>query len=134
MPSDERPPHLFLTRIAAEAVSAASQVEAWAPPPYEDEYYNDEERYDLACVKHKHAVRQLREAFPEIGTCPSLAHASQHETRPCPCGRGVLARWPWVVHGAQLGFCDHRECCMARWELNCWRWEWISRLHGDLPV
>jgi len=44
VPSDDRPEHLFNTRAAAEAASAASQVEAWAPPPFEDEYYNDEER------------------------------------------------------------------------------------------
>ena len=59
MSSDDRPAHLFHTRVAAEAASAAAQVEAWAPPPYGDEwlaaYYIDEERYDMACVKHKHA-------------------------------------------------------------------------------
>ena len=28
----------------------------------------------------------------------------QHHTRPCPCGLGALAMWPWVVQTAQLGF------------------------------
>ena len=135
VPSDDRPQHLFASREAAEAASAAAQVEAWAPPPFEDEYYNGEERYDLACVKHKHAVRQLLTAFPEVTAC-FMAHASQHETKQCPCGRGVLARWPWVVHTAQLGFCDARECGMASWELTCWRSEWIVDGAGrrDLPL
>jgi hypothetical protein len=52
-----------------------------------------------------------------------LAHASQHHTRPCPCGRGALAKWPWVVQTARWGFCD---CWMASWELTCWRGEWIK--------
>ena len=129
MPSDDRPEHLFNTRAAAEAASAASQVEAWAPPPFEDEYYNDEERYALACVKHEHAVRRLREAFPEVDPCP-LAGTSRHNTRACPCGRGVLARWPWVVQTAQLGFC---ACAMANWELTCWRQEWLAHVGRDLP-
>ena len=139
VPSDDRPQHLFLTRVAAEAVSAAAQVEAWAPPPYGDEWLAeygggaDEERYDMACVKHKHAVRQLREAFPEVDPSP-IAHASQHETRPCPCGRGVLARWPWVVQTASLGFCDNCECGMACWERTNWRSEWIAPVAPDLPM
>jgi hypothetical protein len=43
-------------------------------------------------------------------------------TRPCPCGGGVLPKWPWVVQTAGLGFCG---CDMAGWELTCWRAEWI---------
>ena len=130
VPSDDRPEHLFNTRVAAEAASAASMVEAWEPPPYEDEYYCDEERYALACVKHEHAIRRLREAFADVDPCP-LARASRHATRPCPCGRGVLARWPWVVQTAQLGFC---ACDMASWELTCWRSDWLSVVGRDLPL
>lgn len=130
VPSDERPAHLFNTRDAAVAASAASMVEAFEPPPYEDEYYIDEERYALWCVKHEHAVRRLREAFPEVDPCP-MARASRHDTRPCPCGRGVLARWPWVVQTAQLGFC---ACGMAGWELTCWRSEWLGDVGRDLPL
>ena len=44
-------------------------------------------------------------------------------TRPCPCGRGALAKWPWVVQQDHLGFCD---CWMASWEIQCWRSEWIK--------
>jgi len=131
VPSDERPAHLFNTRVAAEAVSAASQVESWAPPPYEDEYYMDEERYAVACVKHEHAVRRLREAFPEVDSCPVTCTARRRDTRSCPCGRGVLARWPWVVQTAQLGFC---ACDMASWELTCWRSDWLAVVGRDLPL
>ena len=134
VPSDERPAHLFLTRVAAEAASAAAQVESFGPPSPDDEYgYFDEEWYDSWCVKHTHAVRRLREAFPEVAPCP-IAHASQHETRPCPCGHGLLARWPWVVQTAALGFCGARECGMASWEHTCWRWEWIAPVDGKLPL
>ena len=131
VPSDDRPEHLFNTRVAAEAASTASQVEASAPPPPEDEYgYFDAEHYELACLKHQHALRRLREAFPEVDPCP-LVRASLHETRPCPCGRGVLARWPWVAQTAQLGFC---ACDMASWELTCWRYEWLALVGRDLPL
>ena len=96
----------------------ASRVEMFAPHPVEDgeDDYFDEENYELACVKHKHALRRLREAFPE-------ACGEEHHTRPCPCGRGALAMWPWVVQTAQQGFC---ECDMASWERTCWRREWIA--------
>ena len=117
VPSDQRPPHLLRSREAAEAASAASQVEESAfDERFDDDFWN-EERYDLACVKHAHALRRLRRAFPEF--------SEERQTRPCPCGRGELAMWPWVAHTAQAGFCDHRACSMARWELTCWRSEWI---------
>ena len=125
VPSDHRPANLFNSREAAEAAGAAARVELLAPPlPDEEEYgeddYNpmwdfDEDEYEVACLKHKQKVRRLREAFPEAGT--------EHHTRPCPCGRGALAVWPWVVQTAQLGFC---ECGMASWERTCWRSEWIA--------
>ena len=117
VPSDHRPEHLFNSREAAEAAGAASRVERFAPPAigWDDDY-------ELACVENKLALRRLRESFPEVDPCP-MAHASQHHTRPCPCGRGALAKWPWVVQAAQLGFCN---CWMAGWELTCWRIEWIG--------
>lgn len=125
VPSDRRPARLFNSREAAEAAGAASRVEDLAPPPPDDEEYGEddhnpmwdfnEDEYEVACLKHRQKLRRLREAFPEAG--------EEHHTRPCPCGRGALAMWPWVVQTAQLGFC---ECNMARWELTCWRCEWIA--------
>ena len=53
-----------------------------------------------------------------------------HHTRPCPCGRGALTMWPWVVQTAQLGFC---QCPMADWERICWRSEWIEAGYPNLP-
>ena len=128
VPSDPRPSHLFGTRVAAEAACAAARVECCAPKhDPEDTGLNDwrdeqdDEDYEVACVQHKVAVRRLERAFPELGQCPLDQHASHYQTRPCPCGRGALAKWPWVVQMAQHGFCD---CPMAGWELICWRREW----------
>ena len=126
VPSDHRPAHLFNSREAAEASGAASRVERFAPRPEED-YAEDEcfecyeEEYEIACVRHKHTLRRLHAAFPEVG--------EEHHTRPCPCGRGALAVWPWVVQTAQLGYC---ECWMAGWELTCWRGEWIQAGYPNL--
>ena len=107
VPSDCRPQHLFNSRVAAEAVFAALCVE-WAHPSPDgfDSDDPDEERYENACVKHKFAVRRLLQEFPEVAPCPLSANASECDTRPCPCGRGVLAKWPWVVQTKQQGFCD----------------------------
>ena len=81
----------------------------------------DEDEYDVACLRHKQKLRRLRESFPEAD--------EEHHTQPCPCGRGALAVWPWVVQTAQLGFC---ECWMACWERTCWRSEWIAAGAPDL--
>ena len=116
VPSDHRPPHLFNSREAAKAAGLASRVEWFAPDSDEDPHH-DEEEYELVCVKHKHALRRLCQLYPEVGL------GEEHSRRPCPCGHGTLAMWPWVVQTAQLGFCD---CWMASWELTCWRSEWIS--------
>ena len=118
VPSDHRPAQLFNSREAAEAIGAAAQVERFAPSPdgpadSEEEW--DEEPYEHALLSHKHALRRLRKSFPEV--------AEEHHTRPCPCGRGALAQWPWVAQTAQAGFC---ECWMAGWELTNWRSEWIA--------
>lgn len=123
VPSDHRPTHLFTSREAAEAAGMASRVEQFEPPAdgdYED--YYDEEHYEIACVKHKHAMRRLMDAFPELSS-------NDCHRRPCPCGRGALAMWPWVVQTAQQGFC---ECAMASWELTCWRCEWIKAGYPSL--
>ena len=122
VPSDHRPQHLFTSRDAAKAAGMASRMERFAPDEDGEFDGNDEEYYELARVEHRFALRRLREEFPEVAACP-MVHASQHHTRPCPCGRGVLAMWPWVVQTAQLGFCD---CWMASWERTCWRSEWIK--------
>ena len=101
----------------------AERVERFAPDPDSDGEDNNfmEEHYELACVKHKHALRRLREAFPEV--------TGEQHTRPCPCGRGALAMWPWVVQTKKLGFCD---CWMAGWERVCWRSEWIKAGYPNL--
>ena len=103
------------------AIKWADAVERSAPLPADPEIRQEyweawerEEEYEVACVRHKHAMRWLRDLFPEVG--------EEHHTRPCPCGRGALAMWPWVVQTKQLGFCD---CDMASWERICWRTEWI---------
>ena len=124
VPSDLRPQHLFTALVAAEAAAAAERVEQYWPGDPDDEYdMGGGPPYDEACIKYKHALACLLELFPEVAPCPMYAHASQHDTRPCPCGRGVLAKWPWVVQTAQLGFCD---CYMTGWERNCWRCEWFK--------
>ena len=119
VPSDHRPARLFNSEEAARprAAGAAAWVEFWAFRPDEDGEDEDlnKEEYDVACARHKHALRRLRESFPEV--------TDEHHTRPCPCGCGALAVWPWVVQTKQLGFCD---CWMACFELTCWRIEWIK--------
>ena len=124
VPSDHRPANLFNSREAAEASGAAGYAERVGPRPDEDgvDEYFCEETYEVACVKHKHALCRLRAAFPEVD-------GEDHLTRPCPCGRGSLAVWPWVVQTKQLGFCD---CDMACWELTCWRGEWIAAGYPSL--
>ena len=122
VPSDHRPALLFNLWEAAEAAGEASRMEAFASraDQVSGEYdfhdgERDEELYELACVKHKHAMHRLLSSFPRSD--------ETHHTRPCPCGPGALAMWPWVVQTAQLGFC---ECPMAEWERICWRSEWIK--------
>ena len=116
------------TKLCAEAVCAAARIEGFMPIEYDEpdpaQQAFDEEQYEITYPKLKWGLRKLEWAFPELDVGPMLAHASQHHTRPCPCGRGVLAKWPWVVQTADLGFCD---CDMASWELICWRSEWIAR-------
>ena len=123
VPSDHRPVHLFNSREAAEAAGMASRVERFTRRPDEDGEDDEfvEELYELACVKHKDAMRRLHASFPEV--------VDDHGTRPCPCGHGILGKWPWMVQTAQLGFC---ECWMAGWELTCWRSEWIKAGHPHL--
>ena len=123
VPSDHRPEELFNSQQAAEAAGAAAGVEKSTLTEH-DEDNNEEsmaEEYELACVRHKYAMRRLRLSFPEV--------ADDGSRRPCPCGLGALAMWPWVVQTAELGFC---VCIMAQWELICWRSEWISTSHPYL--
>ena len=128
VPSDSRPPHLFGSQEAADAAGMAARVEIFRKPVdydsdnWENSHY-DEDNDEMAHLEYKQALRRLLRKFPELGPCP-IAHASQHDTRPCPCGRGVLAKWPWVVQVAEQGFCDSQCCDAACWELICWRSEW----------
>ena len=122
VPSDHRPGHLFASSSeAARAAMTAERVEETSPRGEDDDDFNEEE-FEVAQVRHKHALRRLHEAFPEVV-------ADEHHRRPCPCGRGALAMWPWVVQTPELGFCD---CWMAGWELTCWRMEWESAAKAQL--
>ena len=116
VPSDHRPMHLFHSCEAAEAIGAAERVEQMSPCEDLDESELDEEAREIACVRHKHAMHRLVSSFPEIAS-------QEHLRRPCPCGHGALAVWPWVVQAGQLGIC---ECEMAGMEFTCWRCEWIA--------
>ena len=113
---------------------AAYQLEDLKPDNFENDF--EEEDYEVASVKYKFATRRLLQEFPELAPFPMVAPASEHDTRPCPCGRGVLAKWPWVVQNDRLGFCAGRGCAKGEWELGCWREEWIQAgapgRHSDL--
>ena len=85
---------------------AAYQLEDLKPDNFENDF--EEEDYEVASVKYKFAIRRLLQEFPELAPFLIVAPASEHDTRPCPCGRGVLAKWPWVVQNDWLGFCAGR--------------------------
>lgn len=157
IPSDERPPRIFGSQEAAEAAAAADRLERTLPyvncygdPDDSDfEDYYDEEGEEVARVKYRYALRRLGEAYPEL-KIPAGLHAglaaSEQETRPCPCGAGLLAKWPWVLHDrVSLGFCPSADWSRDpsaddsavgdiqdrhSWEMTCWRSEWISAAPG----
>jgi hypothetical protein len=118
IPSDHRPDHLFRSPKAAEAAELAERLEFLSKGWQDDEggQFFDEEEIEIKSVRHKYALRRLHASFPEVAD-------QEHHSRPCPCGRGALAMWPWVVQTAQLGFC---ECDMALWERQLWRSEWVK--------
>ena len=120
VPSDHRPTYLFKSNLAAKAACAAERVEETAPQPDNEDYIFNEEEYEVALVRYKHALRRLQEAFPDLD--------EQHHTRPCPCGRGALAMWPWVIQHEQGGFCG---CWKAGWERVCWRSEWVAAAKAE---
>lgn len=126
VPSDERPEHLFTSRVVAKAVAAADWLERKLPGPDGHEYDCEEESEQEARKKYAYAIRVLQETYPELQPGPAdvaLLNVSRQESRPCACGHGHLARWPWVVQHDSLGFCD---CNMAIYELCAWRSEWIQ--------
>ena len=100
----------------------------------------------LAKVQYKYALAKLAAAFPllEIPVAKLYAGlpAQQQRTRPCPCGAGRLARWPWVLQTDDLGFCPGVElrefvyCGKHSWEFTCWRRERITAWPGgdSLPI
>ena len=92
VPSDLRPAHLISSKLCAEAVCAAARIEGFMPCKYEEWHPADEEQYDLTYPKLKWGLRKLEWEFPELDVGPMLTHASQHHTRQCPCGRGLLAK------------------------------------------
>ena len=80
----------------------------------EIELWEKEDRKDheeTAKPQYKIALRKLAEAFTELELRAGLhegLHAHEQRTRPCPCGAGQLARWPWALQPASLGFCPGR--------------------------
>ena len=138
IPSDERPDKVFGSEQASKATEACAWLERTLLRQTEDsdeeEDEGREEREEVARVGYKHALRKLAEAFPELEIPAGLyagLHASEQVTRPCPCGAGRLARWPWVLQTKALGFCSgawlNPDCPDGRhdWEDICWRNEWI---------
>ena len=112
--SDQRPPQVFGSKEAALAAAAARELERLLPENFvgDEGAYNEEDE-DLARARYKHALRKLAKAFPELEVlvpelCAGL-QADQQCTRPCPCGAGLLAKWPWVLQTPQLGFCPGGE-------------------------
>ena len=112
--SDQRPPQVFGSKEAALAAAAARELERLLPENFvgDEGAYNEEDE-DLARARYKHALRKLAKAFPELEVlvpelCAGL-QANQQCTRPCPCGAGHLAKWPWVLQTPQLGFCPGGE-------------------------
>ena len=154
VPSDERPDAVFGSILAAKAVAAADILEASLPQgdPDASDYEEGEEREEceeVARVKYVHALSRLAKAFPELKIPAGLhagVEASAQETRPCPCGVGLLPRWPWVLQTASLGFCPSNELDWIRkstdekaahdrsgrhvWEMTSWRSEWIGAAPG----
>ena len=153
-PSDERPDEVFGSILAAKAVAAACHLEKQLPTASDYEacdYEEDEEPEEgeeVARAKYKHALRRLAAEFPEL-KIPAGLHAgvdaSRQETRPCPCGAGLLPRWPWVLQTVRLGFCPSNDIDWSKstddkataevvnvhfWELCSWRDEWIMAAPG----
>ena len=153
-PSDERPDAVFGSILAAKAVAAAHILEKHLPRGdfEESDYYEEdeerEEREEVARVKYMHALRRLAAEFPEL-KIPAGLHAgvdaSGQETRPCPCGAGLLPRWPWVLQTVSLGFCPSNDIDWSKStddkatadaedvhfrELCTWRSVWIMAAPG----
>ena len=143
--SDQRPPQVFGSKEAALAAAAARELERLLPENFvgDEGAYNEEDE-DLARARYKHALRKLAKAFPELEVlvpelCAGL-QANQQCTRPCPCGAGLLAKWPWVLQTPQLGFCpggewgedDEEVTTQGKhdWEVISWRHEWVMACPG----
>ena len=106
--SDQRPPQVFGSKEAALAAAAARELERLLPENFvgDEGAYNEEDE-DLARARYKHALRKLAKAFPELEVlvpelCAGL-QANQQCTRPCPCGAGLLAKWPWAPCEMAMG-------------------------------
>ena len=145
--SDHRPPKVFGSEEAALAVAAVRTLEERLPESRtfdgDEGLYNEEEE-DVARVRYRHALQRLAKAFPELEVpvpelCAGL-QADQQCTRPCPCGAGHLAKWPWVLQTPQLGFCpggewgedDEEVTTQGKhdWEVISWRHEWVMACPG----
>ena len=79
----------------------------------------------MKMLKYRQALKRLGAAFPELELCVQEqlegVRAAEHSSRPCPCGHGRLAQWPWALQTEALGVCDCTE------QLISWRCEWIPR-------
>ena len=146
--SDKRPTGVFGSEEAAMAVKAARVRERCMPEKFvgDEGMYNEEEE-EVARVRYLYALRRLAKVFPELEVpvpelCAGLKAALQC-TRPCPCGVGLLARWPWVLQTTGLGFCsggewgedeDSQQVETTQgqhfWEYFSWREEWIMACPG----
>ena len=124
------------------AIKTAMTCEMFDESAIEVDEEHAEER-DLeeaaAGVRYKHALRKLKAAFPNE-LCDWSYDGVCERRRPCRCGRGERAAWPWVLQlpGDIWGFCQQRYCIdkerfawleVAAWQANVWH----GREPGD-PV
>ena len=77
-----------------------------------------EEEKEVLAVRYKHTLRQLKAAFP-TENCDWDEDGACKRDRRCPCGRGRLAGWPWVLQ------IDARLCKCGRGLQE--RWAWVNK-------
>ena len=159
VPSDERPDKLFGSEEAARATALAHNLMSTRENIIElqngmekESIWDEEQLLEAEAavlqVHYKHAVRILAEAFPELElsvaeVCAGI-HASEQPTRPCPCGGGKLARWPWMLQTVDLGFCPNARsgapspdgsgapfCQKHGKEIIMWVYEWVRAWDPD---
>jgi hypothetical protein len=113
-----------------DEVAGRRQLEANG---YEDAWDSfDEDELEMTRLRYRQALRRLAQAFPELELRVSElvdgVRAAEHNSRPCPCGHGRLAQWPWVLQTQSLGYCDGSSAWCT--ELITCRSEWIPPTMG----